>query len=79
MAEAMTRAKFRCQSVETFGTDVDAQRTYRFQAIYDESVPEDRRYARYTPSGELRIGVTNSAVTFELGASYYLDFTPAEA
>lgn len=45
--------------------------------MYDDSVPEDQRYARYTPSGELRIAVTNPAVVFEPGQSYYLDITPA--
>lgn len=76
------RAKFRCMSVETFSTSVaapDGQRTYRFSAEYDESVPEDQRYARYTPMGSLSITVTNPAVLFEPGKSYYLDFTPVEA
>ncbi|MGI8333495.1 hypothetical protein ACRYCC_26380 [Actinomadura scrupuli] len=54
-------------------------RTYRFQAEYDQSVPEDQRYARYTPSGELRIQVDNPAVVFVPGQQYYLDFTPVEA
>jgi hypothetical protein len=53
-------------------------RTYRFQAIYDPSIPEDARYATATPSGELRIHVDNPAVSFEPGKAYYLDFTPAE-
>lgn len=53
-------------------------RTYRFSPEYDDSVPEDQRYARYTPSGELRIQVDNPAVSFEPGKQYYLDFTPVE-
>lgn len=53
-------------------------RTYRFTASYDESIPEDQRYARYTPSGSLTITVDNPAVEFELGKSYYLDITPAD-
>lgn len=74
-----TRAKFRCLSVEKFSNAQDGQRNFRFQAVYDDSVPEDQRYARYTPSGEVRITVTNPDVSFELGASYYLDFSPAES
>lgn len=78
MSQPTTRAKFRCQSVETFGASPEeGQRTYRFWAVYDDSVPEDQRYARYTPSGELRITVTNPAVSFVPGQSYYLDITPA--
>lgn len=79
MSTSTTRAKFRCQSVESFSAAPEGQRAYRFTAEYDASLPEDRRYARYTPSGELRIVVTNPAVSFELGASYYLDITPASA
>lgn len=76
---SMTRAKFRCVSVEIFGTAPDAQRNFRFSAVYDESVPEDQRYARYAPVGNLQITVTNPNVSFDLGKSYYLDFTPVEA
>lgn len=70
------RAKFRCTSVETF--QAGAARTFRFAAEYDADLPEDQRYARYTPSGELRITVDNPNVDFEPGKSYYLDFTPVE-
>lgn len=72
------RAKFRCSSVETFAPHSAGTRTFRFAAEYDPSVPEDERYARYTPSGELRIAVDNPSVEFEPGRSYYLDFTPVD-
>lgn len=76
------RAKFRCGSLETYAPadigDPQGPRTYRFQAAYDASTPEDQRYAKYTPSGELRITVDNPAVVFEPGRQYYLDFTPVE-
>ncbi|MEU8274897.1 hypothetical protein ACFYOK_29335 [Microbispora bryophytorum] len=72
----ITRAKFRCLSVETFSTAPDGQRSFRFQAVSDDSVPEDQRYAKYTPIGHLSITVTNPAVTFEPGVSYYLDLIP---
>ena len=77
-----TRAKFRCGSIETFAVPTvgpEGTRVYRFSAEYDTSVPEDVRYAKYTPSGELRIVVDNPAVVFEPGRSYYLDITPADA
>ncbi|WP_406168863.1 hypothetical protein [Streptomyces sp. NBC_00996] len=53
-------------------------RTYRFHALYDTSIPEDVRYAKATPSGQLSIAVDNPTVVFEPGKSYYLDFTPAD-
>lgn len=93
----MTRAKFRCGSVEQSSDapievlrydsngktqvptgEMSWPRTYRFQAVYDQTLPEDRRYAKYTPSGELRILVDNPNVTFVPGKSYYLDFTLVE-
>lgn len=74
-----TRAKFKCISETRNSYNVaDGVRTYEFQAMYDADVPEDQRYAKYTPSGSLKITVDNPNVTFELGQQYYLDFTPAE-
>lgn len=76
------RAKFRCNSVEQFAPadlgSAEGPRTYRFQAAYDQSVPEDQRYAKYTPIGSLTIQVDNPSVSFEPGRQYYLDFTPVE-
>lgn len=72
------RAKFRCTSVERFTADGDGQVVYRFAAQYDDSIPEDQRFSRYTPSGSLSITVDNPSVVFVPGKSYYLDFTPAE-
>lgn len=72
---ATTRAKFRCNSVEQYGS---GQRNYKFTAVADDGTPENERYHQYTPSGALQIAVDNPAVSFDLGKSYYLDFTPAD-
>lgn len=73
------RAKFRCTSVENFApAGTEGLRVIRFAAQYDDSIPEDQRYAKYTPSGELRLTVDNPNVTFEPGKHYYLDFTPVD-
>jgi hypothetical protein len=75
------RAKFQCNSVEQFSPAPRGgiwHRTFKFQAVYDTTVPEDQRYATATPSGELRLSVDNPNVSFEPGKAYYLDFTPAE-
>jgi hypothetical protein len=74
--ETVTRAKFRCNSVlKTVHTG--DQRTYEFTAVYDDGIPENERYAKYTPSGTLRISVDNPNVEFTLGTSYYLDVVEA--
>ncbi|HEX3649578.1 MAG TPA: hypothetical protein VHV49_14225 [Pseudonocardiaceae bacterium] len=68
------RAKFQCQS-ETRHAYNDEARTFRFQAMYDPSLPEDQRFAKATPTGHLEILVDNPAAQYEVGAFYYLDFT----
>lgn len=72
-----TRAKFVCQTETRHGWSADV-RTYRFAAQHDTDTPEDRRYAKATPSGSLEITVDKPEVTFELGKAYYLDFTPVD-
>lgn len=50
----------------------------RLAASYDTSNPEDVSFAQATPSGEVRIYVSNPAVigTFKPGKNYYLDLIP---
>jgi len=69
------RGKFRCTSTTTFEQGVNYRRC-RLEAVYDQSIPEDVRYAVATPVGQLELTVTNPDVTFEPGHSYYLDITP---
>ncbi|MEU1474511.1 hypothetical protein [Streptomyces sp. NPDC005760] len=75
------RAKFQC-TIETHkrwgAAASQVARTYEFMAIYDPTVPEDQRYAKASPSGNLTIQVDNPNVTFEPGKQYYLDFTPVD-
>jgi len=70
-----TRAKFRCDSVTSF-TDA-SRRTYTFSAVYDASTPENARFTKYTPWGELKMTVDNPEVEFTPGQEYYVDFTSA--
>ncbi|MFK0155366.1 hypothetical protein ACIQVK_25235 [Streptomyces sp. NPDC090493] len=75
------RAKFRCntETVRRWGpAESQAARSYEFLAVYDPDLPEDQRYAKASPSGNLTIQVDNPNVTFTPGASYYLDFTPVD-
>lgn len=75
------RAKLRCSRENTirFGPlplSGGSQREYEFHAVYDDSIPEDQRYAKATPQANLKMTVDNPAVIFEPGKNYYLDFTP---
>jgi len=73
---AITRAKFVCTGYDQ-NTDTSGPRAYHFDAVTDDSTPENERYHRYTPAGSLRLAVDNPAVEFTPGTSYYLDITPA--
>lgn len=52
----------------------------RLAASYDTKNPEDVSFAEATPSGELKIYVSNPVVvgTFKPGKNYYLDLIPCE-
>lgn len=71
-----TRAKFLCTGFDTDNDSTNARRTYKFTAAYDSDQPEDQRYAKATPVGNLNLTVDNPAVSFEPGTAYYLDITP---
>jgi len=71
------RAKFVCESVKQHRWNPNLK-TYEFSAVCADEVAENQRFHKYTPSGSLQISVDNPAVNFELGKSYYLDFSPAD-
>ena len=52
----------------------------RFVAAYDDTIPEDLRFQKATPSGEMELYIDNQAIIdgFKPGASYYVDLTPCE-
>lgn len=77
-SNVVSRAKFRCSSVTYSAADQTGPRSYLFQALYDTSTPENKRYSKYTPYGKLEITVDNEAVFFVVGRNYYLDFIEAE-
>lgn len=70
----VVRAKFRCVKSETDARFAGTK--YTFAPMYEADRPEDQRYAKYTPSGELWMHVDNPAVSFAVGAEYYLDLVP---
>lgn len=68
------RAKFRVTSVEDFGQS----KTVKLNAVCADEVPENQRYHRYTPYGELKMTIDNPGASdqFKPGVEWYLDFTP---
>ena len=75
----MVRGKFTLQSITHHSWSPTAQ-TFKFGAIYDNSTEENRRYSKATPTGTLEMTVDNppAQAFFEIGKTYYLDFTKAE-
>ncbi len=73
------RAKF--QVVEVTEHAHYSARTVKLMPRYDESIPEDRRFARATPSGEFTMFVDNPAALeqLKLGQDFYIDLTPVPA
>lgn len=70
------RAKFCVQSVEDFGQS----KSIKLSAICADEIPENQRYHRYTPFGELKLTIDNPLASeqFKPKAVFYLDFTPVE-
>lgn len=67
------RAKFCCTEKTEYGS---SGRKFVFEPRYDESIPEDQRFAKSSPSGKFEIYVDNPSVNFAAGAPYYIDITP---
>jgi hypothetical protein len=74
----MVRAKFQLQEIRQLHYNKTAQ-TFVFRPVCDDGIPENARFAKYTPSGEFTMHVDNPVAQekFKLGESYYVDFTPA--
>ncbi len=54
----------------------------RFTTVYEPDAAKDTENARFTtatPWGEIKLGIDNppALAAFEVGKSYYVDFTPA--
>lgn len=71
-----TICKFRCESVTRYVTGQQV----KLQAQYDETLDEDRRFAKASPSGSLEVSISNPAIDgfFVPGQAYYLTITPAD-
>lgn len=76
------RAKFQVTEVGLHSPDCEEikMRAVSDGAFDPEGNSEDSSFARWTPSGELSITITNPNLlgTFATGEKYYLHFTKAE-
>jgi len=72
------RAKMTLTSV-THNSRSPSSKALKFTSQYDPTIPEDQRFQKATPSAQFEISIDNPAALeqFELGKSYYVDFTPA--
>lgn len=54
-------------------------REVEFTPQYDNSIPEDQSFQKYTPNGSFKMLVDNPVVIkqLELGKQYYFDITEA--
>lgn len=70
------RAKFKVQCI----TDWGSLKQIKLQAVFAGEIPENQRYHKYTPSGELSITIDNPSASdqFKVGEEFYLDFTNAK-
>ncbi len=75
---ANVRAKFKVVAITNH--DYGNGKTIKLSPCYDQSIPEDRRFAQATPSGELSMYVDNQAAidALKLGKYFYLDITPLD-
>jgi hypothetical protein len=71
------RCKFRVVAVTDFGND---NKLVKLTTQYDQTLPEDQSFSRYTPSGTIEVQISNPAVLpmFEPGRDFYVDLVPAE-
>jgi hypothetical protein len=74
-------AKFTCTSIQkTPSEEAPTAATVKFLAVQDVE-ESNRAWAKATPDGEIRMAITNMEAVggFQVGKSYFVDFTPADA
>jgi hypothetical protein len=82
----MVRAKFQVTKVSKCfyrnheGKTIETGVEVFLSPQYDSSIEEDRRYAKATPSGEVRLFIDNppASAYLEPGRDFYVDFTKCE-
>jgi hypothetical protein len=71
----MVRAKFTVTGLDPVNGGI----TIKMDAVVGGSA-ENKKFFTYTPSGSITLNTVNTSAAgqFEVGASYYVDFTKAE-
>jgi hypothetical protein len=75
------RAKFKVKTISDEGSGL---RSVTLTAVMPgdgaNQSKENAEFFKYTPTGEIRLGVLNEAASrvFQVGDEYYVDFTPAK-
>ena len=74
------RAKMNCTKVVKYEYGEEFYFTPVSGKFAADGVDEDNTYSKYSPSGDLRLMVTNPAIfgTIKPGDLFYVDFTPVE-
>ena len=72
------RAKLHLSEVHDLAGWGGAKRL-KFSSQYDDTIPEDLRFQQATPSASAEFLIDNPSALamFEIGKTYYVDFTPA--
>jgi len=68
-----TRAKFKCTEVSL----TEHGNTVTFNPVVSGS-KENESFFKWTPYGEIKMGIVNPDIHFEPGHEYYVDFTLAK-
>ena len=74
-----TVCKFTVTAVETAEYNA-GEEIITMSPLYDESDPEDTKFSKYTPWGNLNFGLSNPNLVgkFEVGQVYHLHLVPIE-
>jgi hypothetical protein len=71
------RCKFRITNILNTEPESTAKRIV-FETHYDDTIPEDQAFTKYTPTGRMDVVIDNAAVTekYVVGGFVYVDITP---
>jgi hypothetical protein len=74
----MVRAKFRVSQVTAHAGSTSQQFVLNAVSPADGEIPENEKYHKYTPSGEIKMTIDNPQAQeqLKLGDYFYVDFTP---
>ena len=72
----LARGKMVVTSVELSEHD----ETIKFACMYDYNEPENTKFSKSTPSGDMRLAISNPKLAgkFQPGQCFYVDLTPVE-